>query len=79
MDTPFQTCVTRNDERTTDGRVPYSSLVAFAQLLLQSPPQPNEGFAEVLRVIPSERGSECGRTVPDPEGLPTVDGRSDAR
>jgi predicted kinase len=50
LDTDFDTCVKRNQQRPADRRVPLDSMNMMLHRLVNSPPQLQEGFSQIYRI-----------------------------
>lgn len=50
IDTDFEECCRRNDQRSADRRVPLEKMIKFRDQLLAEPPTLEEGFTKVVRV-----------------------------
>ena len=50
LDTKFNTCVQRNQQRTADRRVPLDSMNVMLHRLNSVPPQLEEGFTQIFRI-----------------------------
>jgi predicted kinase len=50
LDTPWPTCLARNEQRPPDRRVPLAAMVSMHRNLLANPPTVAEGLCAVLRL-----------------------------